>query len=421
MLNQLEQKVCKRVKELEDELVEVLSGVVAINTADPPGDNYDACAEFLSNYLKKMGAQVRIEQVPPESLPRHPETGKPLSRPNVVGEIAGPGNGPVLHINGHYDVVPAVGDWTFDPFKPELRDGKLYGRGTADMKAGIVASMMTAKALKMENVNLEGTISFSFVPDEENDLEAGAKFLVEQKKVQANYCIVAEPSGAENLANGHRGTLWLEIITHGKPAHGARPWKGINAFDKMVEVVQEINSKIKPSLLHQDDTEIDESTARKIGAITLGGKVTTGESPNIIPPRCTMTIDRRLAPGESVKVALADFAAVLESLKKRAPKFSIDYKILSQSEPCITPIDSPLVNTLKEVLENVTGRTPEISVVMGTCDMRYFHAAGIPTLIYGPGAKGMSHQADEYVEVKDLVTAAQVNALTAMRLLGVRS
>ena len=420
-MNELEQKVCKRIQEMEDELVEVLSGVVAINTPDPPGDNYDACAEFLSDYLKKVGASVRIEQVPTESLPRHPETGKPLSRPNVVAEIKGSGDGPVLHFNGHYDVVPAVGEWASDPYKPEVRDGKLYGRGTTDMKAGIVASMVAARALKLENVNLEGTISFSFVPDEENDLEAGAKFLVEQKKVQADYCIVAEPTGAEDFYNGHRGCLWLEIATHGKPAHGSLPWKGINAFEKMIAVAQEINNKIKPGLLHQEDTEVDEAVALKTGAITVGGKVTTGESPNIVPPRCTMTIDRRLAPGESVKGALADFTAVLESLKKRDLKFSSDYKILSQYEPCITSPDSPLVGAVKETIEKVVGRTPRISIMMAGCDMRYFHAAGVPTLVYGPGTKGMSHQQDECVKVKDLVTAAQVYALTAMGLLGVRS
>ena len=289
------------------------------------------------------------------------------------------------------------------------------------MKAGIVASMVAAKALKLEKVNLEGTISFSFVPDEENDLEAGAKFLAEQKKVQADYCIVAEPTGAEDLCNGHKGCLWLEIATHGKPAHGSSPWKGINAFAKMIAVAQEIDNKIKPGLLHQEDTEIDESIARKTGVITVGGRVTTGESPNIVPPRCTMTIDRRLAPGESVKEALADFTAILESLKKEDPKFSGDYKIISQYEPCIISPDSPFVRVVKETIEKVIGRIPEVSVMKAGCDMRYFHAAGVPTLVYGPGTKGMSHQQDEYVKVKDLVVAAQVYALTAMELLKVRS
>ena len=117
---------------------------------------------------------------------------------------------------------------------------------------------------------------------------------------------------------------------------------------------------------------------------------------------------------------MADFTAVLESLKKRDPRFSSDYKILSQYEPCIISPDSPLVGAVKETIEKVVGRAPKISVMMGGCDMRYFNAAGIPTVIYGPGTIGMAHQADECVKVKDLITAAQVYALTAMRLLGVQ-
>lgn len=420
MLSQLEQKVGKRVLALKDELVEVLSRLVAIDTADPPGENYDECANFLAAYLEELPAHVEIVQAPPESLPRHPSTGKPLSRPNVVAEIVGLENGPVLHFNGHYDVVPAAGDWTFDPYRPEVKQGRLYGRGSADMKGGIAAAVVAARALKLENINLAGTISFSFVPDEENDGPAGAKFLTEQKRVPADYCIVGEPSGGTGFFNGHRGCLWLEVTTYGKPAHASSPWKGINAFDKMVEVVQEINARIKPGLLHQEDVELDAATASKTGAIALGGRVATGDSPNVVPARCTMTIDRRLVPGEDMQKVLGDFSSILESLKKRDTRFSGDIKVLSQYEACVTPAESRLVNMLGESLESVTGRTPGISLMTAGCDMRYFHSAGIPTVIYGPGDLLMAHRVDEYVEIGQLITAAQVYALTAMRLLGMR-
>lgn len=421
MLNQVEQRVCKRVLALEDELIEVLSKLVSINTADPPGENYDECAKFLSTYLEALAARVEIVQVSPESLPRHPATGKPLSRPNVIAEMVGSEKDPVLHFNGHYDVVSAVGDWTFAPYKPEVKEGRLYGRGSADMKAGIAAMMVAAKALKLENINLAGTISFSFVPDEENDGLAGAKFLTEQKRVRADYCIVGEPSGGIDFFNGHNGCLWLEVITYGKSAHSSSPWRGINAFDDMVEVIQEINTKIKPSLLHQEDIELDTSTASKTGAITLGGKVTTGDSPNVVPPQCTMTIDRRLVPGEGAQKVLGDFSSILKSLKKRNPKFKGDIKVLSQYEACVTPVESRLANTLSASLKSITGKTPEISLMTGGCDMRYFHAAGIPVVTYGPGDLLMAHQVDEYVEVGQMITAAQVYALTAMRLLRVRN
>lgn len=418
MLKDVEQKVCERVLSLKDELVSVLCELISVPTHDPPGENYDECARILLSYMERLGADVRVEQVPSESLPRHPSTGKPLSRPNIVAEIVGFKKSPILHFNGHYDVVPAVGDWTFDPFKPEVRKGRVYGRGAHDMKSGIAAMVVAAKTLQLENVHLGGTFSFSFVPDEENDGEAGAKFLTEQKKIQADYCIVGESSGSKDFYNGHRGCLWLEITTHGKSAHGSQPWLGVNAFEKMVSVIEEINKKVKPILIQGEDMVIDPSAASKIGSITLGGRIVTGDLPNIVPPRCRMTIDRRLAPGEDVREVLDNFLEILESLKERDQKFFGDMKVLSQYEPCVTPIESPSVDALKESLRSVTGEIPRISVMMSGCDMRYFHRQGIPTVIYGPGDNFSSHQVDESVGIIALVRAAQVYALTAIRLLG---
>lgn len=421
MLGQLEQEVCKRVISLKDELVSVLTELISVSTADPPGENYDKCTKILSDYLESFGAHVEIVEAPREALGSHPKTGKPLSRPNVVAEIAGLERRPVLHFNGHYDVVPATGSWRSGPYKPEVRDGRLYGRGSVDMKGGIAAMMVAAKALKLENVNLGGTLSFSFVPDEESDGEAGAKFLTEQKKVQADYCIVGEPSGSTDFFNGHRGCLWLEITTYGKSAHASSPWLGVNAFDKMVKVIEQVNTKMKPSLLHGQDLESDMSSASETGAITLGGKVATGDLPNIVPSLCTMTVDRRIAPGEVLQRVLQDFSSILARLSEQEHDFAADIKILSQYEACVTPIESHLVDTLRGIIESVTGKEPGISLLMGGCDMRYFHRQGIPTLIYGPGDASLPHQTDENVELTALTTAAKVYALVAMTLLGDQS
>ncbi len=416
LLSNIEQRVCQRILTLEDELVKVLGDLVAINTADPPADNYSACADFLGDYLASIGARVKIVQVPPEQLPHSSETGEPLSRPNVLGEIAGSGGRPVLHFNGHYDVVPAAGDWTVNPYKPEVKDGRLYGRGSADMKAGIVAAIAAAKVLKMEEVTLEGTISFSFAPDEEYGDPAGTRYLVDRKMVPADYCIIAEPSGGMDLFNGFKGSLWMEITTYGKPAHGSLPWKGINTFDKMVKVVNEINRKIRPNLPYQEDVELDKHTASRTGTMTLGGKVNTGDSTNIVPPQCTMTIDRRLVPGEDARQVITEFRSILESLKERDPQFSADLKVLIGYNAGCTPVESPLVQVMKQSITDTTGQAPDISLTSGG-DVRYFHGAGIPTVLYGPGDLAMAHKADEYVEIAKLVVTTQVFTLAAMRLL----
>jgi len=418
MLTKTEKKVSQRVLALKDELIDVLSQLVSINTADPPGDNYDNCARFLSTYLEELSTCVEIIQAPPESLPKHPSTGKLLSRPIVLAQINGSGNGPILHFNGHYDVVPATDGWDSDAYRPTIKAGRLYGRGSSDMKSGIAAMLVTAKALRIEGIDLGGEISFSFVPDEERDGPTGAQFLLEQKGKMADYCIIGESTNGTDFYNGHKGCLWLEVTTHGKAAHGSSPWRGINAFDEMIEFVSEVNSKIKPKLIYQSDIELDSLTASEKGAITLGGQISSGEVPNVVPSQCKMTIDRRLAPGESAEQALADFNSIIQSLKVNDSKFSGDIRVLSQYEVCMTPAESPLVSTLKQSINSATGRIPKVSLMTAGCDLRYFHTAGIPTVIYGPGNSSIVHQANEFVEIDRLITAAQVYALMAIRLLG---
>lgn len=121
-------------------------------TPDPPGENYDQFARVLFSYTETLEARVRVVQVPSKSLPRDPSAGKPLSRPNVLAEIVGFKNYPILHFNGHYDVVPTTGIWTSDLYKPEVREGRVYGRGAHDMKLGIAAILVAAKAIKLENI-----------------------------------------------------------------------------------------------------------------------------------------------------------------------------------------------------------------------------------------------------------------------------
>ena len=412
MLNPLEERVSERLSTSEDEMVCLAKALISVPTADPPGENYEDCARIMVDYLKDMGAQVDVLEVPPQDLPLNPKTGQPLHRPNVVAKIKGAPKGPVLHYNGHYDVVPASAGWTSDPYKPTVKEGRLYGRGSVDMKGPIAAMLVATKALISEGVSLGGTLSFSFVPDEENDGTAGTKFLLEQKGLDADYCIVGEPSGKMTLFNGHRGCLWLEIETSGRAAHGSAPWTGINAFEKMVQVVNQIERKIKPKL------HAGKGSRDKPGTITVGGKVITGEVPNTVPQTCTMTIDRRLAPGESIEAVKSGFSEILTALAKEDAEFKAEMRVLSGYDPCITPLTSELVRTVSNALGSISGESPQVSLMMAGCDMRYFHQKGIPTVVFGPGELSMAHQSDENVAIEELMMGAKVYALSAIRLLG---
>jgi len=419
-IHTLEKEICRRIQAREDELIRLLSELIAINTADPPGENYDQCAQFLKSQLSDIGADVEIIQPYSEVLVQYGLAKKPVNRPSVIATVNGLKRKPVLHFNGHYDVVPASGSWRVDPYAATVQNGKIYGRGATDMKAGIAAMIMAAKVLRQENIQLDGTLSLSFVPDEERDGPAGTRFLIESGMISADYCIVGEPTGGVDLCYGHKGSLWLEITTYGRSTHGSRPWKGINAFTQMVEVVKEIDRNIKPSLLYQEGVDISDQVAGMTGTISLGGIISSGNSLNVVPASCMMTVDRRLAPGESPAQVLDNFHSILRGLEKKSSDFKADVRILSQYPAYVTSVDTLIISTLEDTLLDITGVKPELFLMLGGCDMRFFHSRGIQTVIYGPGIRGMSHQSDEYVELDKIVTATQVYAITALRLLGVK-
>jgi succinyl-diaminopimelate desuccinylase len=407
-----EERVLDRITRLQEELVSLAKDLISVPTPDPPGENYDQCVNVIADYLKAIGATVKIFKWAPRSLPVAAQSAKDVNRPNVFAEIKGEKDRPVLHFNGHYDVVPASGGWSFNPYKPMIKGSKLYGRGSVDMKGAIAAMLVAAKAVVSEKVPFDGTWSFSFVPDEEMDGEGGTKFLVEEKKLKADYCIVGEPSGRTSLFNGHLGCLWLEVKTLGKAAHASAPWAGINAFEKMVHFVNAIERQIKPGL------EQKRKIGGPCGSIALGGKVETGDAPNSIPASCTMTIDRRLAPGEDVKKVFSGFSEILKKLEEEDPDFKAEAKILSSYDPCLTSVESALVKTVADAVRNTSGESPRVTLMMAGCDMRYFRQQGMDTIVYGPGELSSAHQTDEHVAIEDLVLAAKVYALSAMKLLG---
>jgi succinyl-diaminopimelate desuccinylase len=232
--SRLEERVSRTIKRLRKEMVNLAKELISLPMTDPPGENYDPCVKIIGDYLRAMGFQVEILQGSPHRLHVKTQTGERVTRSNVYATLKGKRVGPHLHYNGHYDVVTTSEGWSLDPYKPVARDSKLYGRGSVDMKGAIAAMLVAAKAVISENVALDGTWPFSFVPDEEMDGENGTKFLVEEQKLKPDYCIIGEPSGGKSLFNGHLGYLWLEIKTIGKAAHGSGPWAGVNALEKMV-------------------------------------------------------------------------------------------------------------------------------------------------------------------------------------------
>lgn len=422
MISRLEKKIIARVDQLRNELISMTKDLISIPTVNPPGEKYEECVGFLSDTLSDIGFNVKVIDVPKIELSELAPHGKGLPRPNLIAELLGSSSdGPILHFNGHYDVVPASGEWAVNAFKPLVKDGKIYGRGASDMKGAIASMITAAKAIIESDFHLKGSLTFSGTPDEETDGYAGAGFVTKEGKVKADYCIVGEPSGVNNIWNAHKGTLWLDITTVGRAAHGSTPWLGLNAFEKMVEVVNAINQEVKPKLAKKISCYPTIPPEGRVATITLGGSVETGKIVNTVPDRCTMTIDRRLIPEEKLEDAKNEIFSTLDKLQAQDPELKIETKIVSQFNACLTPKDSPICTKTAEAVKDVSGKLPTVTMCIGSLDMRYFTEIGIPTVAFGPGDLRLVHTVNEYVEVKELIKAAEIYALVAFRILNTQN
>src|SRR5882762_6879306 len=238
-------RVTAEVDRARDELVKLTADLVRIPTVSPPGEHYDACAHFLGDDLARRGFAIEYIAADgrPEHTARHP-------RVNVVASRRG-GPGAVVHLNGHIDVVPAGDGWTVDPFAGVVRDGRIYGRGVCDMKAGIAAAVFAAEAIARAGVALPGTIEISGTVDEESGGFAGVAHLAERgriAKTRTDYVIIPEPLNVDRICVGHRGVYWLELTVRGRIAHGSMPFLGVSAVDGMTEVLAAIRHELEPAL-----------------------------------------------------------------------------------------------------------------------------------------------------------------------------
>ena len=240
------ERVLAEVDRAADELVAFAGDVVPVPSVNPPGDAYEACARLIGDRLTRFGFDVT--EYPAVGRPEHTAT---HPRVNVLGVLRGTRPRPCVHLNGHLDVVPAGDGWTVDPFGGEVRDGRLYGRGSADMKAGLVAAMYAAEAVRRSGVPLEGTIEVSGTADEESGGFAGVAWLAEQGLLsteRTDFVIIPEPFGPGRISVGHRGVYWFEVVVHGRIGHGSMPFLGASAIDPLAAVVTRLGEELGVTL-----------------------------------------------------------------------------------------------------------------------------------------------------------------------------
>ncbi len=418
--------VINSIEEMEDEIVEFLRDLIKIPTENPPGTNYKKFAEFFGKRLEEFGYNVQYIEVPPERFEELvPFTTSDYPRINIYAELNTEKPKPVLHFNGHFDVVPAGQGWSVDPFGGVIKDGKVYGRGASDQKSGLVAQVYAVEAIKRAGYKLNGKIEHSAVCDEETvgNRNAGTYYLVEKgiiSKSEVDYVVITECLDPDRICLGHRGALRFEITVYGKQAHGCMPYLGINAGMKMAKLLNIIEYELAPRLKERvTPLSVVPEEARK-ASISLG-TLHAGEATNLVPSRAVATFDRRLNPEENLEIGRREIYEICKALSLIDPEFKYSIRELYATDPVLVPKDQRLVKIFQEAIKYVYNKEPDFVLSPGTDDQRFIvHNAGIDScIVYGPGRLTQAHVVDEHISIEDLLNGVKVMAIATGMLLGV--
>lgn len=381
----------------EADIVELLKELVRIPSRNPPGEE-KACSAFIADRLRGWGFDV---QLIPEPFP---------DRPQVVAYLRGSGGKPRLILNGHIDTVPEgeMARWSFPPFEGLVKDGRMYGRGACDMKSGITAAAVAAKALRDAGAQLNGDLILQFAVGEECG-EPGTKHLLLDSGIVGDYGIVLEPTQLR-IATAQRGLAWLEIMVSGRAAHAGTPYMGVNAVSKAVMAVEALERYHK---------RLGRKRHKLLGTPTCTvTKMAGGIKENVVPSSCHVVVDRRIIPGESVSGVQSEVRETLSKIAKKDREFKFEVRQIGGFSAAEVQRDSPLVKTLEENLKAVAGVKPKIWGTPFGSDVRNFvNDAKIPAVTFGPGNIENAHCFDEYVEISEVVKCAKVLVGTAMDLL----
>lgn len=385
-----------------ESLIAFTQRLVRVPSVNQPeiGRSEAAAVEVVVAQAAEFGWSVEVEEVSP-------------GRPNAIIRVEGGLPGPTLLFEGHTDVVTEGdhSDWTVDPFGAEIIDGKLYGRGSADMKAGVAAMMFATRALQLGGP-FPGTIILAILCDEEEMMIGVHDFVAKGHAAGVDGAIVCEPEAGE-VCNVHKGAIRLRVDVAGTMAHGAMPHQGRNpiaAMSRFIESARQIEERL----------QAEHGEHRQLGLVYLTPThISAGSLPqlNVIPAPGLCTFDIRTVPGVDHAVLLDELEAVATALGDELEvKFTLE--ALVDRVPTDTPITDPVVAAVADAHRFVTGDEPVYGGVPGTTDGTIlWRDANLPVVVYGPGGKWIAHQKDEFVTIEELITSAEVYLEAARRFL----
>ena len=363
-----------------DDVITLTQALVRIDSSNPglgttggPGET--KIAMFITSWLQSHGIESHwIEPTP--------------GRPSVVGVLRGSGDGKSLMFNGHTDTVTLLG-YDGDPLSGQISDGRLYGRGSADMKSGLAAAMVAL--LKAKDLEMRGDVILAAVADEEGPSIGTEQVL--QAGWRADAAVVAEPTEMA-IVNAHKGFVLFEVDIHGLAAHGSRADLGVDGICKAGYFLVELD-RLAEALRDRYDPETDgETSAPNIHAGVIKG----GEEISSYPARCTIGIERRTVAGETTESVRDELLHILKELEITIPGFKYDLRIINSRPPYAISEDHPFVQRIIQHAAQTTGIAPGVRRETYWTDMALLAEVGIPGVIWGPKGYGL-HSKTEWVEV----------------------
>jgi succinyl-diaminopimelate desuccinylase len=392
----------------EGELIALTRDLVRIPSVvrpQEPGATEAAVAAHVEQWLRAERFGIEVHEVAP-------------GRPNVFGIVGDRESGPTLLLEGHTDVV-TEGDaalWTRPPFGGDLVDGRIYGRGSADMKSGLAAAMIAAAAIKRSGLDLGGRLVVGALVDEEGDMLGARHLCTTALGRTLSAAIICEPEQNE-LCLEQRGVVWARVTARGRMGHGAMPEAGVNPITALGALLREApNLERRLRRLCRRSPHLRPPT---VTPTIVQAPVQGAAQSNVIPSMAQATLDVRLTPGPDADAISKEIDAACEQAMKAAPGATVTWQPVNGFRMA-TQVDKnePLVRAMVRAVRQATGRAPKFGGVPGSTDGTILRGTlGIPIVTCGPGNRLIPHQVDEYVEIAEVVAAARIYVASALNFL----
>ena len=391
-----------------DELIALTRDLVRIPSVirpDDPAATEAAVAAHVERWLRAEGFAVDVHEVAP-------------GRPNVLASLGDGSAGPTLLLEGHTDVVTEgnASEWSHAPFGGDLVDGRIYGRGSADMKSGLAAAMIAAAAIKRGGVPLGGRLVVGALVDEEGGMIGVRHLCTTALGRELSAAIICEPEQNE-LCLEQRGVVWARVTVRGRMAHGAMPEAGVNPITALGALLREapvLERRLRRLCRRSPHLRPPTVTPTVVQAPMQGLPQS-----NVIPSAAQATLDVRLTPGPDADAVAKEIDLACQRAMEACPGASVEWQPVNGFR-LATRVErsEPLVRAMVRGVRQATGRPPRFGGVPGSTDGTILRMTlGIPIVTCGPGNRLIPHQVDEYVEVSELVDAAKIYVASALTFL----